>query len=115
MMSRIQLANYFKQQCFEVIGITPQRLGQQIGQTETAKGVEQAVTGSYTQTEMYFIQHSDYLMPRVHQMRTDLAQYYQSTKPSVRLQYMTSNDEKVNFEMNGTDLLLRDINIYCTN
>lgn len=114
MMSRIQLANYFKQQCFEVIGITPQRLGQQIGQTETAKGVEQAVTGSYTQTEMYFIQHSDYLMPRVHQMRTDLAQYYQSTKPSVRLQYMTSNDEKVNFEMNGTDLLLRDINIYCT-
>ena len=27
---------------------------------------------------------------------------------------MTSTDEKVNFEMNGTDLLLRDINIYCT-
>jgi hypothetical protein len=47
-------------------------------------------------------------------MRTDLAQYYHSKKPSLRLQYMTSNDEKVNFEMNGTDLLLRDINIYCT-
>ncbi len=114
MLSRVQLANFFKQQCFEVIGITPQRLGQQIGQTETAKGVEQAVTGSYAQTEMYFIQHSDYLMPRVHQMRTDLAQYYQSRKPSLRLQYITSNDEKVNFEMNGTDLLLRDLNIYCT-
>ncbi len=114
MLTRVQLANFFKQQCFEVIGITPQRLGQQIGQTETAKGVEQAVTGSYAQTEMYFIQHSDYLMPRVHQMRTDLAQYYQSRKPSLRLQYITSNDEKVNFEMNGTDLLLRDLNIYCT-
>jgi len=114
MMSRIQLANYFKQQCFEVIGITPQRLGQQIGQTETAKGIEQAVTGSYAQTEMYFVQHSDYLMPRVHQMRTDLAQYYQSKNPSLRLQYITSNDEKVNFEMNGTDLLLRDLNLYAT-
>ena len=114
MMSRIQLANYFKQQCFEVIGITPQRLGQQIGQTDTAKGVEQAVTGSYAQTEVYFIQHCDYLMPRVHQMRTDLAQHYHSEKPSVRLQYMTSNEEKVNFQMNGTDLLLRDLNIYCT-
>lgn len=114
MLSRVQLANFFKQQCFEVIGITPQRLGQQIGQTDTAKGVEQAVTGSYAQTEMYFIQHSDYLMPRVHQMRTDLAQYYQSRKPSLRLQYITSNDEKVNFEMNGTELLLRDLNIYCT-
>jgi hypothetical protein len=114
MMSRIQLANYFKQQAFENIGITPQRLGQQIGQTETAKGIEQAVTGSYAQTEMYFIQHSDYLMPRVHQMRTDLAQHYHSKKPSLRLQYMTSKDESVNFSINGTDLLLRDLNIYCT-
>lgn len=114
MMSRIQLANYFKQQAFENIGITPQRLGQQIGQTETAKGIEQAVTGSYAQTEMYFIQHSDYLMPRVHTMRTDLAQYYHSKNPSLRLQYMTSKDESVNFEINGTDLLLRDINVYCT-
>lgn len=114
MMSRIQLANYFKQQAFETIGITPQRLGQQIGQTETAKGIEQAIAGSYAQTEMYFIQHSDYLMPRVHQMRTDLAQYYHSKKPSLRLQYMTTKDEQVNFAINGTDLLLRDVNVYCT-
>jgi len=47
-------------------------------------------------------------------MRTDLAQYYHSTKPSQRLQYMTANDEKVNFEINGTDLMLRDINVFCT-
>jgi len=114
MMTRVQLSNHFKQQCFEVIGITPQRLGQQIGQTETATGVEQAVAGSYAQTETYFIQHCDYLMPRVHQMRTDLAQYYQSRKPSVRLQYMTDAEEKVNFEINGTDLLLRDLNVYAT-
>jgi hypothetical protein len=114
LMSRVQLAAFFKQQAFETVGITPERLGQQLGQSETARGVEQAVAGSYAQTETYFIQHSDYLMPRVHQMRTDLAQYYHSKKPSLRLQYMTSNDEKVNFEINGTELLLRDINIYCT-
>jgi len=114
MLSRVQLASYFKNQAFEVIGITPQRLGQQIGQTDTAKGIEQAVTGSFAQTEVYFMQHCDYLMPRVHQMRTDLAQYYHSRKPSVRLQYMTSNDEKVNFEINGTDLLARDLNIFAT-
>jgi len=114
LLSRVQLATYFKQQAFETIGITPERLGQQMGQTETAKGVEQALAGSYAQTEIYFINHSDYLMPRVHQMRTDLAQYYHSTNPSLRLQYMTSNDEKVNFEMNGTDLLLRDLNVYAT-
>ena len=113
LMSRIQLANYFKQQAYEVIGVNPQRMGQQISQ-QTATGVEQAVSASYAQTEMYFIQHCDYLMPRVHQMRTDVAQYYHSTKPSLRLQYMTSADEKVNFQINGTDLLLRDLNIFCT-
>jgi len=110
LMSRIQLANYFKQQAYEVIGVNPQRMGQQLSQT-TATGVEQALQASYAQTEMYFIQHCDYLMPRVHQMRTDLAQHYHSTKPSSRLTYITSTDEKVNFEINGTDLLLRDLNI----
>jgi len=114
LLSRVQLANYFKTQAFENIGITPQRLGQQIGQTDTAKGIEQAVAGSYAQTEMYFIQHSDYLMPRVHQMRTDLAQFYNSYKPSLRLQYITSADEKMNFEINGKELLLRDLNIFST-
>lgn len=110
LMSRIQLANHFKQQAYEVIGVNPQRMGQQLSQ-QTATGVEQAVAASYAQTEVFFIQHCDYLMPRVHQMRTDLAQYYHSTKPSARLTYLTSADEKVNFEINGTDLLLRDLNI----
>jgi hypothetical protein len=113
LMSRIQLANHFKQQAYEVIGVNPQRMGQQLSQT-TATGVEQAMQASYAQTEMYFMQHSDYLMPRVHQMRTDLAQYYNSTKPSVRLTYLTSADEKVNFQLNGTDLLMRDLNIFAT-
>jgi hypothetical protein len=111
LLSRIQLAQYFKQQAFEIIGITPQRLGQEISR-QTATGIEQSLNASYAQTEMYFIQHCDYLMPRVHQMRTDLAMYYNSTKPSVRLQYITSNDEKKNFEINGTDLLLRDLNLF---
>jgi len=113
LMSRIQLANYFKQQAYEVIGVNPQRMGQQLSQT-TATGVEQAVSASYAQTEVFFIQHCDYLMPRVHQMRTDLAQYYNSTKPSTRLTYITAADEKVNFEINGTDLLMRDLNIFCS-
>ena len=113
LMSRIQLANYFKQQAFDAIGINPQRLGAPIGQ-ETATGVTQALNQSYAQTEVYFTQHSDHLMPRVHQMRTDLSQYYHSTNPSVRLSYTTSEAEKVNFTINGTDLLLRDFNVFAT-
>ena len=114
LLSRIQLANYFKNQAFEVIGLNPQRMGQAIAQQQTATGIEQAMNASYAQTEQYFIQHSDYLMPRVHQMRTDLSQYYHSKKPSLRLQYITTTDEKVNFQINGTELLMRDFNIFCT-
>jgi len=111
LMSRIKLAEYFKMQAFETIGITPQRLGGEVEQA-TATGVRMAVSNSYSQTEMYFIQHSDYLMPRVQQMRTDLAQYYQSKNPSNRLQYLTTNEERKNFQINGTDLLTRDINVF---
>lgn len=114
LMSRIKLADYFKNEAFAVIGLNQQRMGQPIAQQQTATGVEQAANASYAQTEQYFIQHSDNLMPRVHQMRTDLAQYYHSKKPSTRLQYITTADEKVNFEINGVDLLTRDINIFCT-
>jgi hypothetical protein len=113
LLSRVNLAGYFKNQAFETIGLNPQRMGQTIAQ-QTATGVEQAMNASYAQTEQYFIQHSDNLMPRVHQMRTDLAQYYHSNKPNIRLQYITGSDEKVNFEMNGTDFLMRDLNIFCT-
>ena len=112
-LSRTQLANYFKQQAFEVIGVTPQRMGQQVEQA-TATGLRIATANSYAQTETYFMNHCDYLMPRVHQMRTDLSQYYHSTKPSVRLQYTTSADEKVNFEIEGSTFLLRDFNIFAT-
>jgi hypothetical protein len=113
LMSRIQLANYFKQQAFDAIGVNPQRLGAPMG-NETATGITQALNQSYAQTEIYFTQHSDHLMPRVHQMRTDLAQYYYSTNPSVRLSYISSEAEKVNFTINGTDLLLRDFNVFAT-
>jgi hypothetical protein len=113
LMSRIQLANYFKQQCFDAIGINPQRLGGAVS-AQTATGVVQAMQQSYAQTEMYFVQHSDHLMPRIHQMRTDLAQYYYSTNPSVRLQYISTEAEKVNFTINATDLLLRDFNVFAT-
>ncbi len=113
LMSRIQLANHFKQQAFESIGINQQRMGTPIAQ-QTATGVTQAMNQSFSQTEQYFTQHSDHLMPRVHQMRTDLSQFYHSTKPSVRLSYMTSEAEKVNFTINGQKLLLRDFNVFAT-
>ena len=114
LMSRIQLAQFFKQQAFEQVGVSLPRMGAQLGAKVSATEVEQVQVGSYAQTEMHFVEHCDHLMPRVHAMRTDLAQWYHSNKPSIRLQHMTSNDERVNFEINGNDLMLREINVYAS-
>lgn len=113
LLGRIQYANYFKSQAYEAIGITPQRMGA-VKSSESATGTEVAVNNSYARTEMLFVRHSEHLMPRVHKMRTDIAQFYNSVNPSLRLSYLTSTEERINFEMNGTDLLLSDINVYCT-
>jgi hypothetical protein len=114
LLSRVNLSTHFKEQAYEVVGISPQRRGQSLGR-QTAKGVEENLNASYAQTEIYFIQHCDQLMPRVHQMRTDLAQHYQGRENrSFRLQAMTSLDERVNFQMNGDQLPTRELNVYAT-
>lgn len=115
LMSRISLANYFREQAYAAIGFTPERMGTPKSQ-QTAQQAEQNLNTSYAQTEMLFVQHCDYLMPRVHRMRTELSQFYHSKNPnkSIRLQYITSNEERVAFEMDGTDIMLRDINVHCS-
>ena len=112
LLSRIQLAQYFKQQALESIGITPQRLGTPIGQKQTATEFEQSLVSSYSQTEKYFITHCDNIMPRVHEMRTQLAQYYISTKPSFRMQIMLKDKQRVFFNVDGTKFLNKDLNVF---
>lgn len=113
LLTRMQLAEYFKTKAYESVGFSQQRLGNVAAQ-ETATGVEQAVNNSYSQTLSYFEELSSNIMPRVHEMRTDLAIYYSSTNPSRRLQYINSFDENVAFQLEGENLLLRTINVFVT-
>jgi hypothetical protein len=48
-------------------------------------------------------------------MRTTAAQYYFSNKPSFILQQMIDPDERALFEIDGTDLTLRDFQVFCDN
>lgn len=109
-----KIADFFKMGGLDSVGLNPQRVGTPIDREETATGINQAVAAGYSHTEYLFTQHSDNLMPRVHQMRTDLAQYYNSTNPSLRLQYTTDAGEKAFFEIDGTKLLGKDFNVRCT-
>lgn len=111
--SRLKLAEYFKMEAFAVVGITPQRLGD-VGVSESATGVQVAQSNSYTQTEMAFVKHMNWLMPRVKQMMLNAAQYVRSQKKNIRMYYMDKNEENAFFEIEGVRLLLADFGVYCT-
>lgn len=119
LMSRLSISRYAKEMANDIMGFSPQRSGQQVGTTSnngaTATEVEQSQVGSYNRTETYFINHADHLMPRVHEMRTSVAQYYYSKKPSFVLNLMISPDERALFEINGTELLMRDMQVFTDN
>lgn len=110
-VSRINIANWCKQEALSTVGITPQRLGS-IAASETATGAQQAINNSYSQTEMYFVEHINFLMPRVRNMMLNAAQYYNSTKNSVRLSYLNEKEEEIFFNIEGYKLLARDLQVY---
>jgi hypothetical protein len=112
LVTRIEIAKFAKMGAFEVIGITPERMGDVV-EGQSATGTRIAVSNSHAQTEKYFINHCDHLMPRVHTMRTDLAQHYNASKPSIKLQYVTSRAERAMFEVSGQELLMRDLGVVC--
>jgi len=110
--SRIELANYCEAQILKIIGITPQRMGT-INSQETATGVNQAINNSYSQTELYFFNHTK-LMEELKTILLDAEKYVESKKPVSRVQYLNSDQENMMFELDTEDLLLRRFNIYVT-
>lgn len=113
--TRIELARYFKNEAYEIVGMTPMRLGGMLPQSRSATEAQNLYKGSYALTEIYFILHRDRVLPRFHELRTQLAQWYNSDKPSIQLQIPMSNVERAFFTINGTELLNRDFHVYVSN
>lgn len=109
-VNRMELARHFKEECFSLVGITPQRLGD-VAASESATGTNQAVNNSYAQTEPLYDQHMNHLMPRVREIMIQAAQYICAKKPISRITYINSNDENVFFDIEGDKLLLRDLQV----
>jgi len=112
MMSRIEIANWFEQKALSQVGITPQRLGTTAA-SETATGVQQAVSQSYAQTESFFTRFSNY-KKRCLRMGLDIAQYVQSQRENVIVQYTKDDMSRAFMKLNGTDLLLADLGVFVT-
>jgi len=111
--SRYNLALQLKAECWELIGITRQRLGS-VQASETATATNTAVSQSYAQTEPLFVAH-EYVMGQLYQGIIDAAQYIESSKPLSTLSYVTAEGESAFIQVNGNDLKFRDLKVFPTN
>jgi hypothetical protein len=111
--SRYTLAQQLKNECWELVGMSRQRMGS-ITSSESATGVNTAVQQSYAQTEPLFIAH-EYVMGQLYQAIIDAALYVESKKPQSTLSYITSEGESAFVSVNGSDLKFRDLKVFLTN
>ena len=111
--SRYQLAMQLKTECWELIGMTRQRMGS-IAASESATGTNAAIAQSYSQTEPLFVAH-EYVLGQLYQSIIDASLYVESKKPQSTLSYITSEGESAFVQVNGTDLKFRDLKVFLTN
>ena len=111
--SRYTLAQQLKNECWELIGMSKQRLGS-VSASESATGTNAAITQSYSQTEPLFVAH-EYMLGQLYQAIIDASLYIESRKPQSTISYITNEGESAFVQVNGTDLKFRDLKVFLTN
>lgn len=111
--SRYNLAQQMKMECWELVGMSRQRLGS-IQASETATATNTAIKQSYAQTEPLFIAH-EYVLGQLYQAILDASVYIESKKPESTISYITSQGDAAFIKVNGSDISLRDLKVFATN
>ena len=111
--SRYNLAMQIKNECWELIGMSRQRMGD-VSASESATGTNTAMQQSYSQTEPLFVAH-EYVLGQLYQSIIDAALFVESKKPQSTLSYITNEGESAFVQVNGTDLKFRDLKVFLTN
>lgn len=111
--SRYVLAQQLKNECWELVGLSKQRLGS-VSASESATGTNTAIQQSYSQTEPLFVAH-EYVLGQLYQAIIDAALYVESKKPQSTLSYITNEGEAAFVTVNGSDLRFRDLKVFLTN
>jgi hypothetical protein len=113
MQSRYNLAVQLKNECWELIGMSRQRMGT-VSPSESATGTNTAVQQSYAQTEPLYVAH-EYTMGIVYQAIIDASQYIECSKPASTVSYVNSEGTSAFIQVNGNDLKFRDLKLFSTN
>ena len=111
--SRYNLAMQMKNECWELVGMSKQRMGS-VSASETATGTNTAIQQSYSQTEPLFVAH-EYVLGQLYQAIIDASLYVESSKPQSTLSYITNQGESAFVQVNGNDLKFRDLKVFATN
>ena len=106
------LAVEMRNECWRLVGLSEQRLGSTAA-TETATGINTALTQSYAQTEPWFAKH-EYQLNKLYQAILDATMYIESNKPSSSVTFITNEGENAFIEINGSELKLREIGVLVT-
>jgi hypothetical protein len=109
--TRLQLAIALRTECWELVGISRQRVGQ-VSSSETATGTNTAMSQSFSQTEPWFKMHED-LIQKVLQSALNIMQYVELKKPESILNYLNSDLDNVFFSINRNELL-RNLFVFVT-
>jgi hypothetical protein len=113
MQTRYNLAVQIKNECWELIGMSRQRMGS-VSASESATGTNTAVQQSYSQTEPLYVAH-EYTLGQLYQAIIDVSQYIESSKPESTISYVTGQGAAAFIQVNGTDLSFRDLKVFPTN
>lgn len=111
--SRYNLAIQIKNECWELIGMSKQRLGS-ISASESATGTNAALQQSYTQTEPMFVAH-EYVLGQLYQAIIDASLYVESAKEHSTISYINSEGTSSFVKVNGSDIRFRDLKVFPTN
>lgn len=113
MFSRAKLAEFFEARALSQLGISQQLMGE-IKATETATGVNTAVSQTTLNVQRFYTDFMEYKQ-RCLTMNLDIAQYVQSNNKDITIMYTKSDASRVFLRMNGTELLLRNMHVYVVN
>lgn len=104
----LQTAQFVKAQAYETVGVPMQRLGQ-VTPSESATGVQTAVSSSVNQTEIYFELFNAHFLPRLWNLIIEAGQYYTTLSPTFADSYLTADLERSFFEVQKGDLVNRKL------
>jgi hypothetical protein len=111
--TRYNLAVQIKNECWELIGMSRERLGS-VSASQSATGTNTAMQQSYAQTEPWFVAH-EYLLGQLYQGIIDAASFIASTKPESTVSYINSEGLSSFISVNGNDIKFKDLKVFATN